>query len=1239
MDTPFIHLHCHSHYSLLDGAGKIEDLVKRAKDLGMPALALTDHGNLFGALEFYQTAKEAGIKPIIGYEAYVATGSRTERGGTQKDVDEDDQVSATVDPDAGFFGASATPESALNTSDAAPVKQVSSRKNTSNHLTLLALNHAGYKNLLKLSSIANLEGFYFKPRIDKEVLEKHNEGLICLSGCALSEVSKLIAEGTAESYAQAKEVASWYRQVFGDRYYIEIQNNNLTIQKMILGGLVKLAGELNIPTVATNDVHYIHQKDYDAQDVLLCVNTGKLRDDPKRMRMYTDPLKPGQLIDQYFFRSGSDMKRALPGHEDAIARTMEIADRVNIELKLGEKFFPVFTPPGGLSPDDYLRQLCLEGLKKRYANNPKRCKDGQLASEVLTRLDRELSVISELGFQTYFLIVGDIVRVAEERGIYRSARGSGVGALVCYALYMTPVCPLEWDLLFERFLDLSRRESPDIDIDFDQDRREEMLNYVTEKYGKDNVAQLGTFGTMGVKSSINDVGRALGMSIPEVSAITKQITDEVENLDEALQKIEELGKRYEHEEQVKALFDYAKQIEGLVRHTGVHPCGVVIADKPLIEYVPLRLGKDGGVVSQWEGGSVEAAGLLKMDLLGLRNLTVLVHAIDLIRETTGKTVDPYQLPLDAKETYELLSRGETKGVFQFEQPHVREILPKMRPDCFQDIIALNAMNRPGPSKNIPLYIDIKHGKSKATYAHPVLKEILTETNGIMIYQEQIMQVINRLGNIPLGDAYSCIKAISKKKEKEISKYRDNFIAGAQANGLAVDKANEVFELILKFAGYGFNKSHSTAYAWLIYMTAYFKAHYPVEYMAALLCGDISKRNFSSKDPTVEHIEDCRRMGIEIIPPDVNTSKRLYSVADGKIVYALSAIKSCGDWAADQIVAAREKGGKFRDLFDFCERVDNRACNRAAIESLIKAGAFDSMGYKRSQLLQCVETALKAGQGAAEEAARGQGSLFGNDDEPEMAVPRGLPTIPEWTDKEKSLYEKEVLGFYLTSHPLQEFDGLFAMLRTHECSESTVLPDRTQVVLAGTVTDIKIATTKNSKPGKPNRFAMFTLEDTAGSVRSIMWADAYEEYMEFIRNDSIVFMRGRMDRNRSAYTNSPDKGNSPDANFIVDEVFSVDEAPQKLCRGLTIAFDEQQHSSDLVETVQKMLRETPGGGAVELSLRLKEGATAVFNGGKVTVGVTPVLYRRLTECLGADAATILRTAPPQRQQKSGYREKR
>ena len=682
---PFVHLHTHSHYSLLDGIGKLDALIARAKELEMPALAITDHGNMYGSLEFYQKALDAGIKPIIGYEAYVAPGSRFEKGDK-----------------------------------------------TMYHLTLLAMNEQGYKNLLKLSSIAFLEGFYYKPRIDRELLRKYNDGLVCLSGCLSGEVARTLKEGrgSAESYEKAKRVALWYKELFGDRYYMELQNHGLYDQQIPLEKELQLAKELGIPTVATNDVHYVLHEDSDAQDLALCINTGKMRTDANRMRMDSS---------EFYLKSGQEMLDAIPQDPDAVWRTLDIANRCELNLELGKRFFPIFTPPDGLSSDEYLRKLCIEGLKRRYANNPKRLIDGELSDEVMARLNRELGVISKLGFPNYFLIVWDFVREAEARGIHRTARGSGVGALVCYALNLSHVCPLEFDLLFERFLDENRLEAPDIDIDFEQSRRGEIIDYVKEHYGSEKVAQLGVFGTMAAKLAIRDCGRALGIPLSLVSDVAKLVPNAPKmTLKKAFEQSPELVKMYEENPDVHELVDYARKTEGLARNAGTHACGVIIAQRDLTEFVPVQMltGKT-DVVTQWQGAEVEKAGLLKMDFLGLRNLTILADSVRLIKETTGLDVDPYNLPRDDAATYALLCRGETKGVFQLESAGIRKLLVSMRPDNIRDIIAVLALYRPGPIEGgmIDEYVDVKHGRKEATYLHPVLEEVLKETNGVMVYQE------------------------------------------------------------------------------------------------------------------------------------------------------------------------------------------------------------------------------------------------------------------------------------------------------------------------------------------------------------------------------------------------------------------------------------------------------------------------------------------------------------------------
>ena len=1029
ISRPFAHLHCHSHYSLLDGAASIDKLVKRAVERGMNALALTDHGNLHGALEFYRKAKNAGINPVVGYEAYIAPGHRTS-------------------------------------------KSASSMKAASYHLTLLAQNKTGFKNLLKMSSAAYTEGFFYKPRIDKELLEAHNEGIICLSGCASGELSRSLLKGvgnTEESIEESLEIARWFHSLFGDRYFIEIQNNGAEIQQLAMEGSLVVADKLGLPLVATSDAHYADQEDAEAQDVMLCINTGRFRTDANRMKMDGD---------QYFLRSPEDMYAAFPNHSDAVARSQEIADMVDIELDLGKRHFPTYTLPKGKTAEDYLREKCIEGLKDRYAGNDEMLIDGELSQVVQDRLDRELGVINQLGFPNYFLIVWDFVVQSRKLDIPTTARGSGVGALVCYALYMSHVCPIKYDLLFERFLDPSRKEAPDIDIDFCKERRGEIIRYVKDKYGEPNVAQIGTFGTLAARAAIRDVGRALGIPLVRVNQVVQMVPDELGiSLDKALEMSEDLKRTYEQDGEIKELLDLARKIEGLARNVGTHAAAVVIADQPLTEYVPLcRVTGKTDLITQWSMNDVEDAGLLKMDFLGLRNLTILSKAVELIEQTTGKRVDPYKFPLDDQKTFALLSRGETKGIFQLESGGIRDLLQRMKPDHFRDIIATNALYRPGPLKGgmVDEYVDVKLGRKAAEYKHPVLEEILSETHGVMVYQEQVMRILNGLGGIELAKAYTAIKAISKKKEKLINENREKFIAGCVQQGLTEKDGNEIWGLIAQFAGYGFNKSHSTAYALIAYMTAYLKAHYPVEFMAALLSGDIPGRNFQRKDALVEHLEDCQRMDIEVVPPNVNTSEVDFAVSGRQIFFGLSAIKGCSN-AAGAIFAARKADGPFVDLFDFCERVEPTACNRAAIETLIKSGAFDFTGAKRAQLMAVVDRALQAGAAKIADRRSGQKNLFDEVAEEEVsAQPVSLPEIPEWDEREKLLFEKEVLGFYLTSHPLAEYEQTLGTYCSHTTAELSELSDKTEVMVGGMLSSIKLAHVRKAREGSGTKYANFDL---------------------------------------------------------------------------------------------------------------------------------------------------------------------
>ncbi|MGD9126672.1 MAG: DNA polymerase III subunit alpha, partial [Planctomycetia bacterium] len=1127
------------------------------------ALALTDHGNLHGAIEFYKQARKIGIKPIIGYEAYIAPTSRKQK-------------------DAG------------------------SMKEASYHLTLLAQNRAGYQNLLRLSSTAFLDGFYFRPRIDKEVLAEMNEGIICLSGCASSELNRRLLRGTRGGseldldIEGGIEVASWYRNVFGDRYYIELQDNGLEIQRTANRGAIEVARRLDIPLVTTSDVHYVYQKEAEAQDVLLCINTGKFRTDSNRMRMDSN---------QFHLRSQEEMYAAFPNLPDAVARSQEIADRIEIDLNLGQRHFPVFTPPDGKTSEQYLRELCELGLKERYASASHRYSGGELSEEVQARLDRELEVINKLGFPNYFLIVWDFVRFARSAGIEATARGSGVGSLVCYALYMSHVCPLEYDLLFERFLDENRVEAPDIDIDFEKERRGEVLQYVKDKYGLENVAQIGTFGTLAARASVRDTGRALGLPIHRVDSVVAKVPEELKiTLPKALEKSEDLKKFYNDDPEVRELLDLAQQIEGLARNVGTHACAVVIADRPLTDYVPLQTvsGKT-EVVTQWCYQDVEAAGLLKMDFLGLRNLTMLSRSVQLIEQTTGEKVNPYEFPLDDKETYALLCRGETKGVFQLESGGIRDLLQRMKPDNFRDIIATAALYRPGPLEGgmVDDYIEVKHGRKKAVYLHPIMEKVLTETHGVMVYQEQVMRILNRLGGIELASAYTCIKAISKKNLALIEKFKGEFIEGVQENGLTKRDGENLFELIVKFAGYGFNKSHSTAYALIAYMTAYLKAHYPVEFMAALLSSDMPGRNFKRKDSMVEHIEDCQRMHIKVVPPTVNGSAADFTVQDGKIHFALTAIKGCGEAASEAIHREYVKNGPYRDLFDLCERVDPGTVNRSTIETLIKAGAMDEFGARRSQLYAVVDRAMQSGAKAATDRRHGQMSLFGDIEEEEEEAQVNLPEIPEWEERDLLMKEKEVLGFYQSSHPLAEHKSLLEQFCSHSTTEAAELAHRTEVILGGMLSALKIAHTKNPKPGRPSKYGMFDLEDHDGIMRCICWPEQFAEIGELVQPDAILIVRGAIDK----------RPGSEEANLIVNDLITLDDAPSRLTQGIAIRVIEKEHGQEGLEKLYEVLRGYPGNCPLQLHLCLEDGRSVACSCKKLRLDITPEMRHRVEDLLG------------------------
>jgi DNA polymerase-3 subunit alpha len=1611
-DRPFVHLHCHTHYSLLDGASRIPELVQLVQKLGMNAVAMTDHGNLYGAIEFYRECKAAGLNPVIGYEAYVAPNGRKEREARRRG-------------DAGY------------------------------HLTLLAQNRVGFQNLIKMASIAFLEGYHYVPRIDKELLEAHAEGLICLSGCASSEFSEFILK---DQLPEATRIAEWFHQVFGRNFYVEIQNNGLDIQRQCAQGAIAIANRLGLPLVATCDAHYLTQTDSLAHDVLLCINTGKTRNDDNRMRYGSD---------QFYVRPPAEMYRLFPEHHEAVQRSQEIADGVHIDLDFKKRHFPVFTPPDSKTPEEHLRELCERGLRKRYGDDP--------SPAARDRLEHELGIICRMGFASYFLIVQDFVRFAVENDIPCSARGSGCGAIVSYVLELSHVDPLKYDLLFERFLDPNRSEAPDIDIDFCQDRRDKVIQYVRGKYGEASVAQIATFGTLAARAAIKDVGRVLDIPLPRVTQITEMIPKVLNiTLDDALEQNPDLRSLYQADPQVRELVDIARKLEGTNRHTGVHAAGVVIANGPLMDYVPLqkpvRKGEDGakagdvGMTTQWVMGDLEKVGMLKMDFLGLRTLTLLKNAVRMIEKTRGEKIDLYKLPLDDPETYALLQRGDAKGVFQLESDGIRELLKRLRPDNIRDIIALMALYRPGPLEGgmVDDYVNIKHGRGKPSYAHPVMEEVLSETYGVLVYQEQIMRILNRLGGIELGSAYVCIKAISKKKQEIIDARKADFLKGAQERGLARETAEEIFELIVKFGGYGFNKcvvgstqvldartgerttieslhqqsqpftvhalgedwklhprrvvdvmangrkpvfevrtlqgkrivatgnhpfrtldgwtlladlkegdliaaprhlavatteswpeheiialagllaegnlchpttlyfysnderqaedfaraanqfpetvaritprpgragrevavntgrdsryrkgrrregvtgevavaappirsgayrwaqqlgilghkatakfvpegvfrlrdsdielfvgrlwagdgfianeklavpyyatssrrlavdvqtlllrlgilsgihekvfkyrggtrtgytvhlfgegsiqrfldrvtphtlgreeavarlrtylgsvpsglvskdviplavrdqvdrerrrvgltwrqveeqvdlsmqefqgrpnprkpgfrrstisrladffdsnplrqlaasdlfwdrvvsitpageeetydltveddhnfvadglivhnSHTAAYAELGYQTAYLKAHYTPEFMAALLSSEIEDGN--KRDIMVDHIADARKLGMDVLPPSINDSESDFTVQRGKIVFGLTAIKGCGRTATDEVVRARNEGGRFKDLFDFCERIDQRALNRAGIERLIKAGALDCLRAHRAQLMHLLPRALQAATEKQNDRRLGQLGLFdagssagagsGNSAGDEI----GLPEVEPWGDTEKLKYEKEVLDFYLSSHPLAQMEKEIRRYATHSVAELKGVPDGQEVTLGGMLTQVRIMNYKKPRNGN-NRYARCKVEDLTGAAESVLWGEEYVRFKEVIVEDQLVLARGTVEQK----TGEPI--------LVLSRVLTLEQARRELARELHLLFRLGRNTPTDVEALAGILSRTPGSCPVFLTVKDGEGRRCILRLGR-EFGINPATYLKdeLEEILGSGSVQL------------------
>ncbi|HEX9146164.1 MAG TPA: DNA polymerase III subunit alpha, partial [Candidatus Binatia bacterium] len=957
----FVHLHCHTEYSLLDGANKIDKMFARIKALKQPAVAMTDHGNMFGAVEFYREAISHGIKPIIGCEIYVAPISRFERKGVDKGP-----------------------------------------KEYNNHLILLAMNKDGYRNLCKLVSLGYMEGFYYKPRIDKELLKELNGGLIALSACLQGELSQAVSAGNSD---KAKAAVESYLSIFGDRYYIEIQDNKLPEQEKVNRLLVELAKDFSVPVVATNDCHYGERDDFYAHDVLLCVQTGKTVEEENRLKLETDEL---------FLKSAEEISRGFDYCPEAVERTLEIADRCNVEMEFGKYHFPTFTPPKEISLDDYLDELARAGLEERLAGAGITEPDAR--KSYFERLEYELGVIKRMQFPGYFLVVADFINYAKQHGIpVGPGRGSSAGSLVAYALKITDLDPIRHVLLFERFLNPERRSMPDIDVDFCIRGRAQVIQYVKDKYGADRVAQIATFGTLKAKAAIKDVGRALGLSFAETDAIAKLIPAPKQGFDyplaESMKMEPRLGELMKSDARIQTLMEHALRLEGLVRHASTHAAGVVLSNLPLVDHLPLFVDKEGGIVTQFDMSCVEKIGLVKFDFLGLKTLTLIHDCLKLIEATRGETIDITRLALDDKKTYRTLCNGNTTGVFQLESTGIREMLVKIRPNCFEDLVAILALYRPGPldSGMAEEYIKRKHGKEKIKHLHPLLEPVLKDTYGVIVYQEQVMQIAQVLGGYTMGDADILRRAMGKKDPEEMAAQRERFVQGAQKQGIDGKKATEIFDQMETFARYGFNKSHSAAYALVSYQTAYLKTHYPVEFMAALMTSEMG-----DTDKVIKNLAECRDKGIEVLAPDINESRSDFTPVGEKIRFGLAAVKNVGEKAVEVILRSREHDGAFGSLFDFCRRVDLTAVNRRVIENLIKCGAFDSTGVGRTRMTAALDEAMRAGQAHQRDQQSNQIDIFAMLGTPlkEGAKRSGdlYPQAKEWTQQESLAFEKEALGF-------------------------------------------------------------------------------------------------------------------------------------------------------------------------------------------------------------------------------------
>ncbi|CCO22649.1 DNA polymerase III subunit alpha [Maridesulfovibrio hydrothermalis] len=1138
--SEFVHLHVHTEYSLLDGAIRIKDLCQKAKDLGMPAVAITDHGSMFGAVTFYMTALDMGIKPIIGCEVYVAPG----------DIDD-------------------------------PKAHTSKEHRKRYHLVLLAKNQQGYKNIIKLCSLGYLEGFHYKPRVSKYLLNKYSEGVIALSACLAGEVCQSLMN---EGIDAGVETAKIYSEIFPDNFYIEVQANGLDIQEKANDLLIECANRTNLPLVATNDCHYLTQDDYEAHDLLLCIQTQTTVDAEKRMRMDTDEL---------YFKAPEEFEQYFAHVPEAIANTQRIAEMCNLEIELGNYYFPEYELSEGMTIDTEFVTLCKEGLKKRIENIPY-----DIDEKVYwDRLDYELDVIIEMGFPAYFLIVQDFINWAKDNRIpVGPGRGSAAGSIVAWALRITNIDPLPYDLLFERFLNVERISMPDIDIDFCERRRLEVVKYCSEKYGWDRVAQITTFGTMKTKAVIKDVGRALGMHFSETDPIAKLIPDDPAviaqllgvkkakiNVPNAVKAIPELQNMVDTNPKIEKLMDIATRLEGMSRHASTHAAGVVISDKPMTDYLPLYKGKKGEIVTQFDMKKVEKVGLIKFDFLGLRTMTVVEDCLDIIREQGKEAPDLDNLILDDKATYDIFCKGDTDGVFQVESSGMRKYLRMLRPNCFEDIIAMLALYRPGPlgSGMVDEFIKRKHGEIEVSYLWPTLETSLAPTYGVIVYQEQVMAAAMTIANYSLGEGDLLRRAMGKKIPEEMAKHRVRFLEGARENEIPEKTANAIFDLMEQFAAYGFNKSHSAAYALISYYTAFLKAHFPVEFMAALMSTEMN-----NTEKTILYINACRDMDVTVRQPDINLGLARFSVYEGDIIYGMAGIKNVGEEAIDEIVVERKKNGPFTSLIDFCTRVNLRRVTKRVIEYLIRAGAMDSLGVSRAGLMAALDKAVSYGQKKTKEKESGMLNMLdmlggdGGENESELSnLSFEEFNMEEMDEKEKLRLEKEALGFFLTSHPLLAFSHEMPRMGLVTIEQCKQMANGTQVKMG-----IIIPTFKEYITKKGDKMAFCQMEDMTGSGELTMLPNTYEKASQYLNQDQPLLIKGKIDLRdqEDAPADAPKQ-----AKILAEEVSLLENAQAVCQEAVPLPLQHHRCSEEGINELKAILGGYPGSAPVTLQLFLEE----------------------------------------------------